>query len=93
MSKNKKKSEEELDAKKCEMLDKVSSFIVRRKLQLPATLFIEGTTPVHFISAQVLIFIEPFLTFIFKEEDIIRFREIVEDKKYVNYLLDKLNED
>ena len=90
IDKNKKN---ELDPKKCELLDKVAVFILKRKLDLPATLLIESTMPIHFLSAQFLLFIEPFLTIIFKEEDIKSFRESIEDKRYAEYLIEKINED
>ena len=48
----------ELDPKKCEILDKVAGFVLKRKLDLPATLLIESTMPIHFISAQFLLFFE-----------------------------------
>ena len=70
----------------------MAGFVLKRKLDLPATLLIESTMPIHFISAQFLLFFEPFLTIIFKEENIKDFREAIEDKRYMRYLLEKIND-
>ena len=79
-----------LNPEKCEVLDRVADFVLRRKLGLPAILFLESVRPLHFIGAQALLFFEPFLNILLNGEKLRLFREAMEDKRYLDYLVERI---
>ncbi len=82
----------ELDPKKLATIDQIIDFIAKRDLVMVAVLFIESVKPMHRIGAHLLTFCEPFLNMLVNAEQISLFRDALEDQRYVNYLLDKLEE-
>ena len=82
-----------LDPKKTEVLDRIAAFVVRRNLAPAAILFLESTRPLHHIGAQAAIFFEPFLYGLLQPGQYEALREAFEDKRYVDYLTDKITTD
>ena len=82
----------DLDPSKVEVLDKVAEFVVKRNLEIIAIMLLESSKPLHYLGAQALIFFEPFLDILFSGEKIQTFREAMEEKKYVEYLINKIEE-
>ena len=64
------KESNELDQKKTEVLDKVAEMIVKRDLEMMATIILESTRPIHYLGGQALIFFEPFLNILASQEKI-----------------------
>ncbi len=81
-----------LDTKKTEILDKIAGFIVKKGLSVIAVMFLESTRPLHYLGSQSMLFFEPFLTILISGEKLQAFREAMEDKRYVDYLLNKIEE-
>jgi len=82
----------ELDPEKIKVLDAVAGFFKKRNISIIGTMLLESTRPLHYLGAQAMIFFEPFLNIIIKEEKLRLFRESMEDKRYVEYLLKKLED-
>jgi hypothetical protein len=86
---NNTKSDQEI---KTEVLDKIADFVVKRDLAVVAILFLESTRPLHYIGAQALLFFEPFLTLLGDPNKVRLFRESMESKEDVEYLVKKMEE-
>lgn len=84
------KKKSDLDPKKVEVIDKVADFVVKRNLDVIAIMTIESMRPLHFIGSQVLLFFEPFLTILVHPEKMRLFREALEESKYIDYILDRI---
>ncbi|HLE10228.1 MAG: hypothetical protein A2504_04990 [Bdellovibrionales bacterium RIFOXYD12_FULL_39_22] len=88
---NKPKSDkEELDPAKTEVLDKIADFILKKDLDVLAVMTIESMRPLHFLGSQAMLFFEPFLGVLIKPEKIKAFREAMEESKYIDYLLARI---
>ncbi len=74
------------------IMEKVADFIAKRRMGTPALVFIESVRPLNFIASQLLYFLAPFAELIFNSTEYQQFAALLEDKKNVEYLLDKIDE-
>ncbi|MBF0360149.1 MAG: hypothetical protein HQK49_04020 [Oligoflexia bacterium] len=88
-----KKSSDNLDPLKVEILNKVSKFVVEKEMAPMAIVFLESIRPLHYLGGQALIFFEPFLSILIDQQKIVLFREAMEDRRYLEYLINKIEED
>ncbi|MBF0300707.1 MAG: hypothetical protein HQK51_18480 [Oligoflexia bacterium] len=84
---------EELDPKKLEVLDKIANFVVEKELAPMAIVFLESIRPLHYLGSQAIIFFEPFINILIDQQKIALFREAMEDKRYLEYLINKIEKD
>lgn len=82
----------ELDPKKTEVLDRVAKFVCDKGMAVVAITFLESLKPLRYLGSQALIFFEPFLNVVFNAEKLALFREAMEDKRYLEYLLQKMED-
>ncbi len=75
-----------------EVFNKLAQIIVSRGMTIPAVMFLETMKPLNFIGAQILVFFGPFLESFFPGEQYYRFTELMEDRKSVEILLQKIEE-
>lgn len=75
-----------------EIIEKISKFIVRRKMAAPAILAIESLRPLNFIGSQILYFLAPFAEVIFNAKEYQEFAALIEKDKYVKLLLKRIDE-
>ncbi len=68
------------------LLTKVATEIVRRRLTVPAILFLETCKPINFIGSQMLIALNPFVTSIFNTAEYQKFALIIEKDANVELL-------
>ena len=68
------------------LLTKVAAEIVRRRLTVPAILFLETCKPLNFIGSQMLIALNPFVTSIFNTAEYQKFALIIEKDANVEWL-------
>ena len=68
------------------LLTKVATEIVRRRLTVPAILFLETYKPLNFIGSQMLIMLNPFVTSIFNTAEYQKFALIIEKDANVELL-------
>lgn len=90
--KDKKKDKNSLDILKLEILDKMANFVVEKDLAVVAIMFLESIRPLHYLGGQAIIFFEPFLSILINEQKIVLFREAMEDRRYLEYLINKIEE-
>ncbi len=70
----------------------VADQVVKRGMETPATFFVEMNRPLSFIGGQALVFFAPILGVIFNQHTIEEFARLMEDRKNVDRLLDKIEE-
>ncbi len=87
---DKHKKTSDLDPEKTDLLDKVARFVVDKNIEPIAVMTIESTRPLLHLGAQAGIFFEPFITMLFDKNKYELFRQCFEEKEYVDYLLDKI---
>jgi hypothetical protein len=70
----------------------VADQVVKRGLETPATFFVEMNRPLSFIGGQALVFFAPILGVVFNQQTIEEFARLMEDRKNVDRLLNKIEE-
>ncbi len=73
------------------LLDELSEKVKRRGMGDIAAFSVESTRPLHGLGAQGITFLEPMLAALFKKEDIMKYRALLENTKAVTYLVDRLS--
>ena len=73
-------------------IDAVCREIVRRQMTLPAQMMLESSAPLHFVTGQLLRFVEPFLGVLLDPESVREFASFLEKRGAVEYLCRRLGE-
>ena len=68
------------------LLTRIATEIVRRRLTVPAILFLETCKPINFIGSQILIALNPFVSSIFNTAECQKFALIIEKDANVELL-------
>ena len=68
-------------------LQKVATFIVKRRLTAPAVLTLEMCKPLHLIGGQLMIALNPFVQVIFNTTDFQKFALIIEQDQNLERLI------
>lgn len=79
-------------ARQREVLDGFAREIARRGMCAPAVFLFESVQPLTFVAGQALAFVEPLLKVILDAPDYRVFREAIEDRENVRWLVDRLEE-
>jgi hypothetical protein len=79
-------------AREREVLDRFAQEIARRRMCPPAIFLFESIRPLAFVAGQALAFIEPLLRVMFDAPDYTVFREAIEDRENVEWLVCRLEE-
>jgi hypothetical protein len=74
------------------LLDRVAEQVVRRRLQMPAALFLELHRPLRFLAGQGLLLASPLLGSLFGLEEVYKFSRMVEDPHTIDRLLERIEE-
>lgn len=74
------------------MLEKLAVAIARRRMCAPAIFLFEAIQPVSFLGAQALAFAEPLIKVLLEIPEYEVFREAMEDRVNVRWLIDRLEE-
>jgi hypothetical protein len=80
------------NARKQEIIEKLSRAIVSRRLQSPAVLFLELNRPLGFLASQAALFARPFLGFFLQPEDVSAAAEMLADPEAFDQLLARLSD-
>ncbi|MFW5866861.1 MAG: hypothetical protein ACOCX2_03530 [Armatimonadota bacterium] len=83
---------DEETARQREVLEKLAREIARRGMCAPAIFIFESVRPLTFVAGQALAFIEPLLKVMFDAPDYAVFREAIEDRENVEWLVGRLEE-
>lgn len=75
-----------------EVLEKLAVAIARRRMCAPAIFFFESIQPVSFLAGQALAFVEPLVRALLEIPEYEVFREAIEDRENLRWLIDRLEE-
>jgi hypothetical protein len=68
-------------------LEKIARFFVRRRMSVPAILFLETGKPLNYIGSQAMAFFEPAVRSLFSADQYIELRRILERRQSVETLI------
>jgi hypothetical protein len=83
---------DELRLRQREVLEKFAQQLASRGMCAPAIFLFESVQPLAFVAGQALAFIEPLLKVMFDAPDYHIFREAIEDRENVRWLVGRLEE-
>lgn len=72
------------------LVRKLTGIIVRRKMGVPAALFLESFQPLNFIGSQIMFFLRPFMTFIFSAAEYDKLARILERRSSIEILIQEI---
>lgn len=79
-----------LSEKELAVILKLVAVIQKRKLTLPATMFLECAQPLNYIGSQMMVFFRPFLTFFFTPAEYDIFQGILEKREGIKRIIEVL---
>src|SRR3989339_219160 len=79
-----------LSEKELAVILKLVAVIQKRKLTLPATMFLECAQPLNYIGSQMMVFFRPFLTFFFTPAEYDIFQGILEKREGIKMIIEEL---
>lgn len=75
--------QEGLDPGDREFLEAMARWLARRRLSVPAILFLESTKPLNFVGSQFLFFFEPMVKAVVEGKGYTRFAALMEERDNV----------
>jgi hypothetical protein len=69
------------------LFDRLANWLVARRLETPAILFLESVRPLSFVGAQAMIFFEPFARALFAVQDYDRIARLMEKRSNLELLV------
>lgn len=85
-----KKIDQSKEARFEELIDKIARMIVQRRLGVVAIVLLESIKPLTFLGSQLMVFMDPFVSAFFKPDDYRLFYEMIEDRKNVDRLIERI---
>ena len=79
-----------LSEKELAVILKLVAVIQKRKLTLPATMFLECVQPLNYIGSQMMVFFRPFLTFFFTPAEYDIFQGVLERREGIKRVIEEL---
>ena len=73
------------------LLDKVVEFLVKRKMVLPAIMFLETVHPLNFIASSTMTFFGPILAPLLKKFEYDKLENLLQKRCTIQVLIEKLN--
>ena len=72
------------------LFDRLARWIVERRLETPALLFLESSRPLSFVGAQAMHFFQPLVSVLYSGPEYERFARLLEDRANFSILLDTI---
>jgi len=72
------------------LIRRLARTIDRRGMSAPAILFLESVRPLNYIGSQAMVFLRPFLTFLFSPQDVERLAQIVERREGIHAIIEAI---
>jgi len=69
------------------VFDRLASWLVERRLETPAILFLESSRPLSFVGAQAMHFFQPLASVLFSTRDYERLARLLEERDNFEILL------
>jgi hypothetical protein len=79
-------------ARQREVLERFARKVAQRRMCAPAIFLFESLQPLSFLAGQALAFIHPLISVMLEAPDYDVFREAIEDRENVRWLVDRLEE-
>ncbi len=73
-----------------ELFERLSDFLVRRRLTVPAILFLESVRPLNFIGSQAMVFFSPFVHALFDVRQYDLIQKALERRETLGWLTELL---
>ncbi|MEA3402066.1 MAG: hypothetical protein U9R79_12590 [Armatimonadota bacterium] len=83
---------DEQRARQREVLERFAREVAGRRMCAPAIFLFESIQPLSLLAGQALAFIQPLLTVMLDAPDYDVFREAIEDRENLSWLVDRLEE-
>jgi hypothetical protein len=78
--------------KAAKLIDKISRFIVEKRMAAPAIMTIESLRPLHNIGSQLMHFLAPFAEVFVNSREYQEFAALLEQDKYITLLVKRIDE-
>ncbi|MFO7896915.1 MAG: hypothetical protein R6U84_08285 [Candidatus Cloacimonadales bacterium] len=78
--------------KAVKLIDKISRFIVEKRMAAPAIMTIESLRPLHNIGSQLMHFLAPFAEVFVDSREYQEFAALLEHDKYISMLVKRIDE-
>ena len=75
-----------------ELVEKISKYIVKKRMAAPAIMTIESLRPLSRIGSQLLYFLAPFAEVFFNAKEYEEFAAMLEHEEYVKLLMKRIDE-
>jgi hypothetical protein len=75
-----------------ELLDRIAEEVTKRRLGVPAILFLESSKPLSYVGSQLLFFLEPFVRTFVTTDLYERFATLIEDRANYELLIKKIEQ-
>lgn len=75
-----------------EVIEKISRYVVRKRMAPAALMTIESLRPLHGIGSQIMYFLAPFAEVIFNAKEYQEFAALLEKEEYIKLLLKRIDE-
>lgn len=73
-----------------EVVDLVTSEVVKRRMTGPALLFLEMSRPLNFIGAQAMHFLQPIISAVLTSDKYDQFAKFLEHRKSIDYMTERI---
>ncbi|MFQ5964738.1 MAG: hypothetical protein ACE5KZ_10680 [Candidatus Scalinduaceae bacterium] len=74
------------------LIKRLADYVVRRKMSVPAIMFLESVRPLNFIGSQVMLFFKPILTHFFSKDEYNRISDILEKREVIDILISEIEQ-
>jgi hypothetical protein len=75
-----------------ELLDRIAEEVTKRRLGVPAILFLESSKPLSYVGSQLLFFLEPFVRTFVTTDLYERFATLMEDRTKYELLIKRIEQ-
>ncbi len=79
-----------LTAEDRQLLTRLASWVVKRRLRLPAVLFLHSAKPLNYVGSQAMVFFRRFADVIFNPDEYDRVAQILERREGIDALIDAI---
>lgn len=83
---------ETISAEEEVLLAKVAGGVVRRRIEVPAEMFLESVRPLSFLGSQALVFLQPILAMVLQPTEIDKFARLLEKRSALSRLVSLIEE-
>lgn len=85
-------ADEDFNEEELKLLDKIAEAVIKRKMAMPAIMFLESVRPLNFLGSQALVFLQPIVGLVISTAEMERAGQILERRKSIGVLIDKIEE-